>query len=522
MTSLSRTLYDDLQYPDHIFEYTHPSRLAVLGKIYGMDPAPADNCRMLELGCASGGNILPMAYQNPDSVFVGVDLSRAAVDRGRERIAAMGLTNVSLLHCDIMDLPSSLGCFDYVVTHGVYSWVPPAVRSKIMAVLHEHLNPHGIGYVSYNAQPFSRLRDYARDMMLYHTREITDPAKKIGQARAVMKFLSENSKQDTLHGTIMRSQYERVLNMSDEILFHDDLNPSAQAFMLHEVVAHASTYHLQYLSDAIFARRYLASYSDEVRATLQGFPDSEFMSRDQYQDFIDGYGFRRTLLCHDNISLQRTIAPDFVKQFFLSGSTEPVDASWNLTDDSPMQFKNREQSEVAASQPLVKAALLCLGKAWPGALTYAQLLAGSLALLESAGTVADSDEQDLLATISELASGGEIMLLHTLPKLATTISDRPVVSLLARMQAEAGPSVTNLLHQRVWLTDVRARHFAKLLDGTRTHEEIIAEMTAIIADTAQSSETPGASLKPDVALNSVQEDTQRALVTIRKMGLLVG
>jgi SAM-dependent methyltransferase len=522
MTSSSGTLYDKLQYPDHIFEYTHPNRLAALGKIYGMDPSPAENCRMLELGCGAGGNIIPMAYQNPHSIFVGIDLSRAAVERGQQKISAMGLTNIRLIHCDIMEVDAKFGQFDYIVTHGVYSWVPPTVRNKIMAILQEHLSPHGIGYVSYNAQPFSHLRDYTRDMMLYHTREITDPAKKVGQARAVMKFLSENSRDGTLHRLVMRDQYERVVNMSDEVLFHDDLNASAEAFLLHEVVAHASSHGLQYLSDAVFSRRYLARYSDEVRATLQGFPDSEFMSRDQYQDFIDGHGFRRTLLCHDGISLQRKVAPDFVKDFYLLGSTEPVDASWSLTDDSPMQFKNREQSEVTASQPLVKAALLCLGKAWPGALTFAQLLAKSLALLESAHTVTESDEEDFVATIAELTFSGEIMFLHTFPKLATAISDRPAVSLLARMQAETGSPVTNLLHQRVWLTDERARRFAQLLDGTRTHEEIIAEMAVVLADTARSTESLGQATEPDSALSSIQEDTQRALATIRKLGLLIG
>ena len=52
-------------------------------------------------------------------------------------------------------------------------WVPPEVREKMMMIFKQNLAPCGVCYVSYNAHPFSHLRDMVRDMMQYHTRRLT-------------------------------------------------------------------------------------------------------------------------------------------------------------------------------------------------------------------------------------------------------------------------------------------------------------------------------------------------------------
>src|ERR1700712_349317 len=261
------TLYDDVFYPGHVYEHTHPNRLATMAALFGMEPVPVTRCRVLELGCGVGGNLVPMAFQNPQSEFVGVDLSGATIERGMRNVEALGLTNIRLLHRDIMDVDAAFGQFDYIIAHGVYSWVPPAVRVRMMEIFKSNLSPNGVCYVSYNAHPYSHLRDVARDMMLYHTRNITDMQQKIGQARAIMQFLSEGTKEDTVYGSVMRQQLERVTKMPDEVLFHDDLNAGAEAFLLHRVVEDASGHGLQYLSDAEFTLYNLARYSPQVRAT---------------------------------------------------------------------------------------------------------------------------------------------------------------------------------------------------------------------------------------------------------------
>ncbi|WP_338821638.1 class I SAM-dependent methyltransferase [Bradyrhizobium septentrionale] len=118
------TAYDKVYYPGHVYGHTHPNHLAAIATVYGMQPAAVERCRVLELGCGVGGNLLPMAFQYPDSEFIGIDLSGATIERGQRNIAALGLSNIKLLHCDIMDVDAAFGQFDYIIAHGVFHGYP--------------------------------------------------------------------------------------------------------------------------------------------------------------------------------------------------------------------------------------------------------------------------------------------------------------------------------------------------------------------------------------------------------------
>ena len=143
---------------------------------------------------------------------------------------------------------------------------------------------------------------------------------------------------------------------------------------------------------------------------MQRFPDDEFMARDQYQDFVDGHGFRRTLLCHAGLTLQRRVDMDFVRQFYLLGTTDPVDGDFCLTDESDMEFRTQEGSTLRVSHPVLKAAYLCLGRAWPRALTFDELLEEANRLLDPAGQifVGKDDIQILVEAMYVLACSGEV------------------------------------------------------------------------------------------------------------------
>ena len=126
----NQNTYDLVPYESNPFPQTHPDRLAVIATLLGMRPANPAKCRVLEIGCASGGNLIPLALVYPESTFVGIDLSQVQVAEGQETVRALGLTNVDLKTMNILDFPADAGKFDFILCHGVYSWIPPPVSRK--------------------------------------------------------------------------------------------------------------------------------------------------------------------------------------------------------------------------------------------------------------------------------------------------------------------------------------------------------------------------------------------------------
>ena len=184
--------YDDIPYESHPFAQSHPNRLFTIGTLFGMRPTPVQKCRVLELGCAAGGNLIPMADYLPESQFVGVDNSARQIRDGLDTVKQLGLDHVILKHVSILDVDAAYGQFDYIICHGVFSWVPENVRKKILDICGTQLTPNGIAYVSYNTYPGWHMRGMIRDMMRYHAARFNAPKDRIQQARALLKFLTQS------------------------------------------------------------------------------------------------------------------------------------------------------------------------------------------------------------------------------------------------------------------------------------------------------------------------------------------
>jgi len=127
----SRTSYDRVPYLSYLFRQTHPDRLATIATLFGLRPAPPDCCHVLELGCASGGNLIPMAEQLPQSKFLGIDSSIRQVRDGQSLIDELRLTNIELRCEDILGIEIDRGRFDYIISCGVFSWVPENVQERV-------------------------------------------------------------------------------------------------------------------------------------------------------------------------------------------------------------------------------------------------------------------------------------------------------------------------------------------------------------------------------------------------------
>ena len=176
------SLYDEVLYPAAVFPQTHPNRLATIAFLRGMQPAPIDRCRVLELGCGIGSNLIGMAFQLPASDFIGLDLAKRPIASGQALVKELGLQNIKFHSMDVSEASSEqFGRFDFIIAHGLYSWVPQPVRERILAICREMLNPQGVAYISYNAYPGNHLRDFVRGMMRFHTARIEGSVEKVGK-----------------------------------------------------------------------------------------------------------------------------------------------------------------------------------------------------------------------------------------------------------------------------------------------------------------------------------------------------
>ena len=111
--------YDQVPYTAHSVPQMHPDHIAIAGLLRGLHPARLSRCRVLELGCANGSHLLPLAAAWPNSHFVGIDRSQVQIEQGQVWVRDLGLPNLELRAVDLMDFEDQGEGFDYILAHGL-------------------------------------------------------------------------------------------------------------------------------------------------------------------------------------------------------------------------------------------------------------------------------------------------------------------------------------------------------------------------------------------------------------------
>jgi SAM-dependent methyltransferase len=300
-----------------------------------MRPAPVTRCRVLELGCGNGGNLIPLAYYLRDSEFVGVDLARGAIAAARKMVRDLGLNNVDLRAADLRTLAREDGKFDYILAHGVYSWVPAEVRDALLAVCRARLAPQGVAFVSYNVFPGRYPRHALRHMLLYATRGIANPRRRIAEAR----------------------KFAETAKLPDDVLFHDDLAPVNDPSWFHEFIEHAGRRRLQFLGEADPHEMF------DLRGRLQT------VDGEQREDFRKQRSFRQTLLCRSEVRLRRAASASSMDRFWFSENPHGHRVSGGeavaeaLHDAAPLPIPFDELIPYAGGKPALREILFALLRA---------------------------------------------------------------------------------------------------------------------------------------------------------------
>ena len=489
------TVYDELPYPGQPLTETHPDRLATVATLFGMTPAPVDRCRVLELGCGDAANLAPMAFALPHSSFTGIDLAGSAIARGQQLAGQVGLTNLHLQQLDLLEFDATFGEFDYIIAHGLYSWVPPQARERILEICRSHLAPNGVAYISYNTYPGGHLRDAIRKMMQFHVRDVTGLQEKCSRARELLEFLVETHAEEDIYHSFLRSELQSFLERRPPHYFHDELNEFNNRFYFHEFVNDVSRYGLQYISEARVLSNQVATLPPDAVEKMRALCQDDELIRQQYVDFVKLRNFRKSLLCHSKVTLQRRLDTSRVQLMLVASLAKPASAEPDISSAASEQFHFSGGGNISTNHPLAKAAMLHLGRVWPAVIPFSNLLdvARSLSGRDSvsASVRLEDDSAWLSDMLLKLYTAGFAELHVYVPGGSTVVSEKPVASALARAQLRMGNAVTNLRHAPISVDDNSGRILLSLLDGTRDRTHLLAEMNlqcgGVTAETLESS-----------------------------------
>jgi SAM-dependent methyltransferase len=414
MTVPCTTSYDEVPYPDRVHPATDPDRLAVVATLFGMSPAPPDRCRVLELGCAGGANLIALAETLAGSRFVGIDLAPRHIAAGQQKVRALGLTNVELHRMSLVDVGEAFGRFDYILCHGVYSWVPAEVRDKILAVCSANLLPQGVAYVSYNCYPGWHTRAAAREMMCYRAGRAEDPRDREREAREFLRFLASSVQEPQVGlGRILAEEADLLDGLPDEYVLHEHLNEVNHPVYFHQFIDHAAAHGLQYLWESYVGELGCDLRAEVIRA-VRGLA-TDLIEQQQYIDFLTARQFRSSLLCHEGITLDRDIRLQRMTRFQVIGIARPCSASPDIGSTASEVFQTSEGAGMATNNPVFKAALICLAERAPAALSFREICAATrdrMAETTIAQPVPDAQVPAFVADLLRRSALGRLIELH--------------------------------------------------------------------------------------------------------------
>jgi methyltransferase-like protein/ubiquinone/menaquinone biosynthesis C-methylase UbiE len=499
MTTDVSKRYDEVPYESNAFHHSHPLWLATIATLFGMKPPAPEGARILEIGCASGGNLVPMAESLPQSACLGIDISQRQIEAGHKFVAETGLTNVELRQASILDIDDSYGKFDYIVCHGVFSWVERHVQQKILQICGERLSPQGIAYVSYNTYPGWHMKGMLRDMMKFHAGRFNSPGRQIEQSRALLQVLAKTiPSNDNPYGLLLKQESERLARCSDWYIYHEQLAESElRAMLTNQLPA-------------------------DIQAALREVGTS-IIYAEQYLDFFRNRTFRKSLLCRSDIPVNRNLNPDSFKNLYFASELAPKDPIADISQCSSVVFEHAGWPTITARKPIPIAALLCLSEAWP---TYVSALEleRQVRVRLSLPPPTEQTSHEFADQLGSWYTTGVVKTLLRSGPHTNAVGPQPVASRVARAQARMGKSpVANLLHHNVVLSPFDA-FVLTLLDGSLDRSAIVARVAEYIRtqkDTAAQSADGSSTIAEAHDVEALDSRVQSTLVSLARMAFLL-
>jgi len=463
--------YDAVAYASRANALSHPRHLATVATLFGLAPPPVGTCRVLEVGCNDGANLLPMAATLPGARFVGCDLSERAIATARRVAQELEIDNVTLEQRDLATLADDAEPFDYIIAHGVYSWVPPQVRDALLDLAARRLAPHGAMFVSLNVFPGCRIRQAAWEMLHQHVDGIADPKAKLDAARAFAALMAEPGGTQTESDAALQQEFRRLATQSDSALFHDDLAVPNDPVYFHEFAAHLARHELAFLAEAKLSMMTVAGLPPRMQQFVAGM---DRLEREQYLDFARVVRFRQSVVCRADAAAGHGDRTSKVSAMHVAATMRLVRAAAESRAFTP-------EADADPNLRALRGVLEWLIQAAPRIVPVAEVESWQ----REHPSEGDSGARPLPALLVHACFAGEVDLYVLPPPLAPVAGPRPCASAIARWQVGHHATVTNLRHEPLRIDDLLARKLLALLDGTRTRAELATALAKLLPPAEQ-------------------------------------
>jgi methyltransferase-like protein len=480
-----RADYAAVPYESHAFPQSAPGQLAAIAHVFGLDTPEVSHARVLEIGCSAGGNLIPFAAWHPNAQVIGIDLSQVQIDQGLERVRGLRLANLTLLQGDIstMDL-SELGEFDFIICHGVYSWVPEKVQEAILYVFQHLLAPDGVAYISYDVYPGWKAKEIVRDAMLLRGGDKTDPAEKLSYARGMIDFLEQVAPPDSVLARAIADDRALGAKARDYYVLHDHLETFNSPCYFLDFGKRCDPHALSYLADALPQTMFAINYGTKIAEPLLKECGHSQVLVEQYLDFFVNRTFRQSLLVHADRAPQITYQLDRRRfgGLHFAAWLPPTGGETRL-DDSNQEY-GQPGTTLSTPDPGVKAAVDALTAHWPWTLSRPELLYAVHSRLAASGVEPAINQDEKIDELLEALIMRGMARYRLDPVLPEATGNPLQLDESARRIAEVVRSdhdayVFNRWHEEVLLPPVD-RHLLPLLDGTRDRDALADELMSLL------------------------------------------
>jgi methyltransferase-like protein/protein-L-isoaspartate O-methyltransferase len=456
----TRASYDEAPYFSAPLVREQPARMAANAFFLGLSPPDVATARVLEIGCASGGHLIPLAFATPGARYIGIDLSPVQIADGQARVKRLGLRNIALETRSLADLAATDGMFDYIICHGVYSWIPEPLRDDLLRVCRERLSPHGVAMISFNVLPGWRLFQIARDSLHLHAAMQNDPAERAAQSRQLFALLDKESYEPHSYGHFWRDEARRMAAGGDSYIAHEIFEDSNSPCTFTDFTSRARGHGLAYLSEASLAANNPASLAPLGAESIVALSGGDDNKREQYIDIFSGRSFREALLVHTSNAkgidrsaiAERISSLDLVAPLNLrSAPVEGESNRWIVTDSD---------EGVVIDDPVVEAAIARLIARLPSSSRLDDINGSG----EKRGAISEA--------LVRLVLFGQVAIATQPIVCANTVSARPKAWPLAASEAEVGNMTPTPRHTLLAFSPLQ-RLILPLLDGTHSLDDLV-------------------------------------------------